>query len=85
MSEHPLIKENLAAGEEYAGRVMKTHNYKVAYDLFDISTDLAVANSYFGLLRQAQHSHHSRARLANVVRRRGRCVKSDLTKTYRRT
>ncbi|MCG3177449.1 MAG: hypothetical protein MOGMAGMI_02423 [Candidatus Omnitrophica bacterium] len=45
---------------------------------------LAVANSYFGLLRQAQHSHHSRARLANVVRRRGRCVKGNLTKTYRR-
>jgi len=46
---------------------------------------LAVANSYFGLLRQAQHSHHDRALLANVVRRRERCVKGDLTKTYRRS
>lgn len=43
------------------------------------------ANSYFGLLRQASHSHHDRARLANAVRRRGRCVKADLTKTYRRS
>ncbi len=43
------------------------------------------ANSYFGLLRQAQHSHHDRAILANALRRRGHCVKADLTKTYRRS
>ncbi len=47
-------------------------------DLFE------TANSYFGLLRQASHSHHERARLANALRRRGRSIKSDLTKTYRR-
>ncbi|MBC2731347.1 RNA-directed DNA polymerase [Thiobacillus sp.] len=47
-------------------------------------TDLfETANSYFGLLRQAQHSHHDRARLANALRARGSCVKGDLTKTYR--
>jgi hypothetical protein len=40
------------------------------------------ANSYFGLLSQASHSHHERALLANAVRRRGRAVKADLTKTY---
>ncbi len=42
------------------------------------------ANSYFGLLRQASRSHRDRARLANVLRRRGHSIKSDLTKTYRR-
>lgn len=42
------------------------------------------ANSYFGLLRQATASHHDRARLANILRQRGHCVASDLTKTYRR-
>lgn len=41
------------------------------------------ANSYFGLLRQSSHSHHDRARLANVLRYRGHCVSGDLTKTYR--
>ncbi|EON11946.1 RNA-directed DNA polymerase [Pandoraea sp. SD6-2] len=41
------------------------------------------ANSYFGLLRQATHSHHDRAALANVVRRRGHAVSAALTKTYR--
>lgn len=42
------------------------------------------ANSYFGLLRQADHSQQDRARLANVLRRRGHCISGDLTKTYRR-
>jgi hypothetical protein len=45
---------------------------------------LSVGNSYFGLLRQAQHSHHDRAILANALRRRGQTIKGDLTKTYRR-
>lgn len=42
------------------------------------------ANSYFGLLRQTDSSHHDRAQLANVLRYRGHCIKGDLTKTYRR-
>ena len=42
------------------------------------------ANSYFGLLRQATHSHTDRARLAQAVRRRGFMVNGTLTKTYRR-
>ena len=45
----------------------------------------AIANSYFGLLRQAEHSHHDRARLANALRRRGHCISGGLTKTYRRS
>lgn len=48
-----------------------------AADLFE------TANSYFGLLRQASHSHHDRARLANALRRRGHCIAGNLTKTYR--
>lgn len=43
---------------------------------------MKTANSYFGLLRQATHSHHERALLANAVRQRGHSVKGDLTKTY---
>jgi RNA-directed DNA polymerase len=44
---------------------------------------LATGNSYFGLLRQAPQSHAERARLGNALRKRGHCVKADLTKTYR--
>ena len=41
------------------------------------------ANSYFGLLRQASHSHTDRVRVANLLRKRGRCIDAGLTKTYR--
>jgi len=48
------------------------------------SADVHVmANSYFGLLRQAPASHHDRARLANVARDRGHVVDAAFTKTYR--
>jgi hypothetical protein len=42
------------------------------------------ANSYYGLLRQASHSHHQRAALSNLLRYRGHCISGDLTKIYRR-
>ncbi|MGL6245670.1 RNA-directed DNA polymerase [Pseudomonas sp.] len=58
--------------------IQRTHRVD-APDIF------ATANSYFGLLRQATHSHHDRAQLANVLRDRGHCIKADLTKTYRRS
>ena len=41
-----------------------------------------VANSYFGLLGQASHSHHHRAQLAAAVLQRGHAVKADLRKAY---
>lgn len=44
-----------------------------------------MANSYFGLLRQAPASHHDRTMLANVVRDRGHAVDGAFTKTYRAT
>ncbi len=42
----------------------------------------AAATSYLGLLRQATHSAHDRALLANVARRRGHAVDHRLTKVY---
>jgi RNA-directed DNA polymerase len=41
----------------------------------------AVANSYFGLLRQAD-SHTDRARLARAILKRGKCVNATFTQTY---
>lgn len=43
-----------------------------------------VANSYYGLFRQATHSHHHRAALSNILRYRGHSISSNLTKTHRR-
>jgi retron-type reverse transcriptase len=45
---------------------------------------LEVGNSYFGLVRQSQHSHHDCARIANALRRRGHTINGDITKTFRR-
>jgi len=39
-----------------------------------------IANSYFGLFRQATHSHAHRAQLANLLRKRGKSVFANLTK-----
>jgi retron-type reverse transcriptase len=47
-------------------------------DLFE------TANSYFGLLRQAAHGYHQRAKLSNILRFRGHTISGKLTKTYRR-
>jgi hypothetical protein len=41
------------------------------------------ANSYFGLLTQATHSHHDRTRVAKLMLQRGRVVKGDMKKIYR--
>ena len=43
---------------------------------------VSVANSYFGLLRQATASHHDRASLANLLRSLGKAVDRDFTKTF---
>ncbi|WP_456301396.1 RNA-directed DNA polymerase [Burkholderia cenocepacia] len=43
---------------------------------------MQVANSYFGLLRQATANHHDRALLANRLRSLGKAVDRDLTKTF---
>lgn len=40
------------------------------------------ANSYFGLLTQASHGQKDRAKLANLVLKRGNSVNAALTKTY---
>jgi RNA-directed DNA polymerase len=42
------------------------------------------ANSYFGLLSQASHSHKDRAALARVVLKRGNSVNAALTKTFQK-
>ena len=43
------------------------------------------ANSYFGLLGQASHSHRDRAALAKVVLKRGNSVNAALTKTFKKS
>ena len=68
-------------------RVTRRKTLNVALDrLADMpAADLHQSgNSYFGLLRQASHSHADRALVANLLRKRGHVINGDLTKTFRR-
>jgi hypothetical protein len=88
------VLQPIARGIDFVGHLIKpwrriTRRRTVNEALHRVATcdadDLfETANSYFGLLRQDSHSHHDRARLANLLRRRGHSIKSDLTKTYRK-
>lgn len=54
-----------------------------ALSYFDgLANTLAMANSYFGLIRQAGASHADQARLARSVLKRGHCVNKAFTQTY---
>ena len=95
LNPRKTILQPVSRGVDFVGQVIKPwqrttrrRTYREALrrcaeiptaDLFES------ANSYLGLLRQATNSHHDRARLANVLRRRGHCVKRDATKVYRRS
>lgn len=88
------IRQPIKRGIDFVGQVISPHcrttrrrtRDEALRRVRDIPADnvFETANSYFGLMRQATHSHHDRALLANVLRDRGHCIKADLTKTYRR-
>ncbi|TDV39572.1 reverse transcriptase (RNA-dependent DNA polymerase) [Paraburkholderia caballeronis] len=87
------ILQPIDRGVDFVGQVIqpwrretrkRTRNEALSRVAATPAADLMqVANSYFGLLRQASASHHDRALLANVVRDRGRAVDAAFTKTYR--
>ncbi|BAK75427.1 Retron-type reverse transcriptase [Pseudogulbenkiania sp. NH8B] len=88
------ILQPVARGIDFVGQVIKPwshttrrRSYRQAIERgahLDGDALFETANSYFGLLGQATHSHHDRARLANVLRRRGYSINHNMTKTFRR-
>ncbi len=89
------ILQPIARGVDFAGHVIKPWRRALRRRTFhEALSRLAgiepealyeTANSYFGLLRQSSHSHADRARMANLLRRRGHSIDRYLTKTFRRT
>jgi len=89
------ILQPVERGVDFVGHVIKPHRRTIRRRSFnealhriermDAADVHASANSYFGLLRQASHSHRDRARLAKAVLRRGFSVDRPFTKTFRRT
>ncbi len=88
------ILQPLSRGVDFVGQVIKPGRRTIRRKTFNVALErvrgidavdlFKTANSYFGLLRQASHSHHDRTQLANILRRRGHCIAGDITKTYRR-
>lgn len=93
LNPRKTIIQPLVRGVDFVGHVIKPWRRTVRRKTLSVALDrvasteadelLESANSYFGLLRQATHSHHDRAQLANLLRGRGHTVKGDLTKIYR--
>ena len=88
------ILQPVARGVDFVGHVIKpwrrtTRKRSLAQALKRTAAAPAedlreTANSYFGLLSQASHSHADRAALARVVLKRGNSVNAALTKTYQK-
>jgi RNA-directed DNA polymerase len=95
LNPRKTVLQPIARGIDFVGhlvkpwrRITRRKTLNVALDrLQDMpAADLhQSANSYFGLLRQASHSHHDRTRIANLLLQRGHVVQGDFTKTYRRS
>lgn len=87
------ILQPISRGIDFVGHVIKPwrtttrrRTYRNALQRVATIDDdelFETANSYIGLLRQSTHSHHDRARLANVLRGRGYCIDGTFTKTFR--
>ena len=87
------ILQPISRGIDFVGQVIKpwhrtTRRKTVAHAIKRIASATApalheTANSYFGLLSQATHSHTDRRKLAKAMLLRGRAVNAGLTKTYR--
>jgi RNA-directed DNA polymerase len=94
LNERKTVLQPVARGIDFVGHVIKpwrrtTRRRTVEQALRRVASSpaadaRAVINSYFGLLRQATHSHADRARLAHAVLARGHCVNSAFTQTYRK-
>jgi len=89
------ILQPVSRGIDFVGQVIRPwvrHTRKRTFNvgiarLQEMPADevYQAANSYFGLLRQATGSHHERAQLANIARKRGHAVNRQMTKAFRKT
>jgi hypothetical protein len=93
LNPRKTILQPVARGVDFAGHLIKPWRRTLRARTFDAALERVGAmpacdlhqgaNSYFGLLRQASHSHADRARLARLVLARGRCVNAAFTKSFR--
>jgi RNA-directed DNA polymerase len=93
LNESKTIRQPVNRGVDFVGQVIKPWHRTLRPRTFRAALKRCAtvtagdvfesANSYFGLLRQATHSHHDRALLARILLKRGHAVDRALTKAYR--
>lgn len=94
MNPRKTVLQTVARGIDFVGHVIKpgrrTTRRKTVHSAIRRLQDMPAAdvhpaaNSYFGLLRQASHSHHDRTLLAHAALQRGHAVAGDMTKIFKR-
>lgn len=94
LNDKKTVLQPVARGIDFVGHVIKPWRRVTRRRTFNdalqrtatVSDDevFETANSYFGLLGQASHSHRDRAHLANLLRRRGYAVSGNLAKAFRK-
>ena len=87
------ILQPVSRGVDFVGQVIRpwhriTRRKTTAHAIKRISSVRLpalreTANSYFGLLTQATHSHTDRRKVAKAILLRGKAVNAGLTKTYK--
>jgi RNA-directed DNA polymerase len=94
LNPRKTVMQPIARGIDFVGHLVKPWRRitrrKTVHMALDRLQDMPAAdlhqsaNSYFGLLRQATHSHHDRTRVAKLMLQRGHVVQGDMTKIYRK-
>jgi retron-type reverse transcriptase len=92
LNEAKTILQPVARGIDFVGHVLKPYRTTIRRRTFNdalhrlertpIEEVHASANSYLGLMRQETSGHRDRARICNLVRRRGLAVNRQLTQAY---
>lgn len=93
---HPkkTVVQPIVRGVDFVGQVIKPWNRRIRKRTANVALRrlatmdkddvFEAANSYFGMHRQATHSHMDRARIARLLTRIGFSVNKNFTKVYRK-
>ncbi|MFA9275044.1 MAG: RNA-directed DNA polymerase [Candidatus Aquirickettsiella gammari] len=93
LNDSKTILQPVSRGIDFVGQVIKPWHNTTRKRTVNVAIErcksinkndfYTTANSYFGLLGQANSSHHQRAQLAKIALLRGHSVNKELTKIYR--
>jgi len=94
LNPRKTILQPIERGVDFVGQIIKPWRRVLRRTTFDnaiaaVSSNngedlVRSTNSYLGLLRQSDHSHNARVRLARIALRKGHCVDGRFTKIYRK-